>query len=89
MWWDPTESDFAGCPNSLVDGLGQLSKDMCEKFDACREELVRKVDEYKAKMSSPSYYLLSICKTMNHAGIHLGYIPSSFREMNFGVTEFQ
>ena len=88
MWWDPTESDFTRCPG-LVDGLGQLSKDMCEKFDACRNELLQRIDKYKAKTNTPNYYLLSIGKTMNHAGIRLGCIPSSFQEMNFGVTEFQ
>ena len=89
MWWDPTESDFTHCPNGLVHGLGQLSKNMLEKFDACREELVKRIDEYKVKTSSPNYYLLALSKAMNHAGIRLGCIPSSFREMNFGVTEFQ
>ena len=89
MWWDPTESDFVLSPNALVDGLGQLSRDMCEKFDTCRRELVRRIDEYKGNTNSPNYYLLSIGKAMNHAGIRLGCIPSSFQEMNFGVTEFQ
>ena len=89
MWWDPTESDFTRCPNSLVHGLGQLSKNMLEKFDACWKELVKRMEEYKAKACSPNYYLVSLSKAMNHAGVHLGCIPSLFREMNFGVTEFQ
>jgi len=89
MWWDPAESNFAYSLNDLVDGLGQLSRDMCEKFDACRKELLRRIDEYKAKANVPNYYLLSIGKAMNHAGVRLGCIPSSFQEMKFGVTEFQ
>ena len=89
MWWDPMDSDFVRSPNDLVDGLGQLSMDKCEIFDACRRELLRKIDEYKTKASSPNYYLLSISRAMNHVGIRLGCIPSSFLEMKFGVTEFQ
>lgn len=89
MWWDPTESDFARSPNELVDGLGQLSREMCEKFDTCRRELLGRIDEYKAKTHPANYYLLSISKAMNHAGVRLGFLPSSFQEMNFGVTEFQ
>ncbi|KAK2459567.1 hypothetical protein APHAL10511_008416, partial [Amanita phalloides] len=89
MWWDPMESDFACCPSGLVNGLGQLSQDMCEKFDTHRKELVQRINEYKVKACSPNYYLLSISKAMNHAGIHLGCIPSLFQEMKFGVTKFQ
>lgn len=89
MWWDPTEHDFHRSANDLVDGLGQLARDKYEKFDTCRKGLLRKVDEYKAKASSPNYYLLSISKAMSHAGVRLGCIPGSFLEMKFGVTEFQ
>jgi len=89
MWWNPSEFDFVPLPNNLVNGLGQLAQDKCKKFDICRRDLIRKVDEYKAKTNSPNYYLLTISKAMNHAGIRLGCLPSSFQEMKFGVTEFQ
>ena len=89
MWWDPAESDFVYSPNDLVNGLGQLSTDMCEKFDACRKELLRRIDGYKGQTNLPNYYLLSISKAMSHAGIRLQCVPSSFKEMKFGVTEFQ
>ena len=89
MWWDPTELDFHRSANDLVDGIGQLARDKYERFDVSRRELLRRVDEYKAKTSSPNYYLLSISKAMSHAGIRLGCMPASFLEMKFGVTEFQ
>jgi hypothetical protein len=89
MWWNLTSDDFVFSPNSLVNGIGLLAKEKCEIFDTYRKQLLNRVDEYKATVASPHYYLLSITRAMNHAGIHLGCLAASLIETKFGVTEFQ
>ena len=89
MWWNLMRDDFVFSPNSLVNGIGLLVKEKCEIFDTCRRQLLKRVDEYKATAASPHYYLLSITRAMNHAGIRLGCLAALLIETKFGITEFQ
>ena len=89
MWWNPTESDFISTSSNLVNGLGSLALEKFEKLCLCKNELMRRIDRYKAGTNSPNHFLLVMSKATLHACVRIGCLTTSFLEMKFGVTEFQ
>lgn len=89
MWWDPTQSDFVRSPNSLVKDLGQLSPSRFDTFHAMKVQLLARVQEYQKAAERPNAMVLNLAKAMQHACVRLGFLSTSYREMRFGVAEFQ
>ena len=89
MWWNPTQSDFISTSNNLVNGLGSLAPGKFEKLCHCKNELMRRIDDYKTKTMSLNHVLLALAKAMLHACVWLSCLMTTFFEMKFGITEFQ
>jgi len=47
MWWNPTCDDFKSFEESLVDGLGELSRPMFLSFQAMMTSLENRFGDYK------------------------------------------
>ena len=67
MWWNPTQSDFISTLSNLVNGLGSLALGKFEKLHHCKNELMRRIDDYKTKTMSLNHVLLGLAKAMLHA----------------------
>ena len=89
MWWNPILFDFLPCPNSLVVGLSQLNPAHYKDLYDCRRELNTHVCAYMLVAEKPSILIQNLLHTMNHSGVLICSLQTTFLEMTFGVTEFQ
>jgi len=89
MWWNPTLFDFLPYPNSLVEGLSQLDPSCYRALYDCQHELNTHVHAYVLAAEKPSSFIQNLLHTMNHSGVRICSLQTTFLEMTFGVTEFQ
>ena len=89
MWWNPTMSDFMPCPNSLVEGLGQLSPSRYEAMCKCQHEVDAHVCAYSEALDKLNNLLMNLLQIMKHTSCHMCSLQTPFYEMSFGVTEVQ
>jgi len=89
MWWNPTLFDFLPCPNSLVVGLSQLNPARYKDLYDCQCELNTRIHAYMLAAEKLSILIQNLLHTMNHSGVCICSLQTTFLEMIFGVTEFQ
>ena len=89
MWYNPTTFDFVLCPNSLIDGLGQLSPSRFKALDDCRREVDARVRAYVEATEKPDNLVQNLLHVTRHSGVRICSLQTTFLEMLFGVTEFQ
>jgi len=89
MWWNPIMSDFMLCPNSLVEGLSQLSPSCYEAMCKCQREVDAHVHAYSEALDKLNNLLMDLLQIMKHTSCHMCSLQMPFYEMSFGVTEFQ
>ena len=80
---------FISTSNNLVNGLGKLAPEKFEKLRFHKIELMRRIDQYKARTDSLNHVLLCLSEAVLHACVRIGCLTTTFLEMKFGITEFQ
>lgn len=88
LWWDPSPSDFVPEGDSTIAGLGKVS---AQKLAALRipYEAVRvRVKEF-LKTAPEDHFVPVVDVAMRHALTRLQSLATSYKEMVYGVTEFQ
>jgi len=82
-------SDFTPCPNSLVEGLSQLSTSRYEAMRKCQREVDAHVRAYSEALNKLNNLLMNLLQIMKHTSCCMCSLQTPFYEMSFGVTEFQ
>ena len=88
MWWDPTHGDFLSLTEGIVDGIGQLRSARYSKLEEMKQELDSRIAAYYTN-HSPHPLLNLLQGDLHNALIRLISLKTTFKQMVFGVTEFQ
>ncbi|PPQ76810.1 hypothetical protein CVT24_011653 [Panaeolus cyanescens] len=94
MWWDPTDQDFVTASGGILLGVGHLSKDKVDRFQALEQDIQKRTQNYR-ETASPSpcretLDLIAIIATaLSNSIIRLSSLKTPYTQMRFTVTEFQ
>ncbi|RDB31061.1 hypothetical protein Hypma_000014, partial [Hypsizygus marmoreus] len=92
MWWIPTKKDFVYCSSNVISGLGKLDSAHLALLGQHifslqqRVDLFRKDSTFASQKKQP---VLSLSTSLDHAYSHLESLPTSFRQVQFGVGLLQ
>ena len=88
LWWDPSPADFTPEEDSTITGLGKLSSQKVAALEIPYKSIRARVKEFRK--THPENRLVSTADVaVRHALTRLQCLATSYKEMVYGVTEFQ
>ncbi|RDB25590.1 hypothetical protein Hypma_006943 [Hypsizygus marmoreus] len=92
MWWVPTKQDFDFAPANIITGLGTLDPIHLGRMGGLVYSIKQEVEKYRKDTKFPhakKTSVISLVTALDHAFARLASLPTSFRQMQFGVALLQ